>query len=567
MRTRMKKTLLALLAALGLLLAGAACADQPLERTFYVSLSAQEDGGDMPGDAVMWQRIGSKYYLFLPGAEDLVHARVWFGTGTEIVLNGETLKNGDRVSTLREGEAVRLRYMGKSFQLNIMQGSPIAAVFINTASGVMTNIDKSKSHKEPRSLTLLNGAGVCEYDGALDHVKLRGHTSAKFDKKSYTIKLHQKTNLLGMGKAKKWVLTGNARDHALIRNQICFEMAAYVGLPYTPDCRPVDLYLNHMYNGTYLLQEKLEIGENRVDIMDLEAATEAVNSEPLSAYPKAGMASPIKGQFKYIDIPNDPEDITGGYLFEFESATSRYEEADCVYDTARSQLIVVKEPEYASKAQMAFISRMMQGFENAIFAADGVDRVSGKSYREFVDFDSLVLKYMLEEISKNLDGSRSSQFFYKPSDTVSTVAFAGPAWDYDSTFGDYARERDSKDLINPTGFYHTTRTQLNYWWPRLYAKPDFKDGVHAMWRQRYAPAIRILLGREADETGRLQSIETYASVIEKSAAMNFTLWPMRQSSENIARCGKTFRANIEYLTGFISKRYDFLESKWGSQEE
>ena len=80
-------------------------------------------------------------------------------------------------------------------------------------------------------------------------------------------------------------------------------------------------------------------------------------------------------------------------------------------------------------------------------------------------------------------------------------------------------------------------------------------------------AIRILLGWEADETGRLQSIETYASVIEKSAAMNFTLWPMRQSSENIARCGKTFRANIEYLTGFISKRYDFLESKWGSQEE
>ena len=48
--------------------------------------------------------------------------------------------------------------------------------------------------------------------------------------------------------------------------------------------------------------------------------------------------------------------------------------------------------------------------------------------------------------------------------------------------------------------------------------------------------------------------------------MNFTLWPMRQSSENIARCGKTFKANIEYLTNYISKRYDFLESEWGAKE-
>ena len=49
--------------------------------------------------------------------------------------------------------------------------------------------------------------------------------------------------------------------------------------------------------------------------------------------------------------------------------------------------------------------------------------------------------------------------------------------------------------------------------------------------------------------------------------MNFILWPMRQSSENIARCGKTFKANIEYLTNFISKRYDFLESEWGIKTE
>ena len=71
---------------------------------------------------------------------------------------------------------------------------------------------------------------------------------------------------------------------------------------------------------------------------------------------------------------------------------------------------------------------------------------------------------------------------------------------------------------------------------------------------------------EQDGTGRVKSIEEYASAIEKTAAMNFILWPMRQSSENIARCGKTFKANIEYLTDYITKRYEFLESEWGKEK-
>ena len=42
---------------------------------------------------------------------------------------------------------------------------------------------------------------------------------------------------------------------------------------------------------------------------------------------------------------------------------------------------------------------------------------------------------------------------------------------------------------------------------------------------------------------------------------------MRQSSENIARCGKTFKANIEYLTDYITKRYEFLEGEWGANAQ
>ena len=560
----MKKLVGACVMAAILLLAVSALADAPKERTLYVSLSAQEDGGEMPMDAVMWQRVGSKYYLFLPGGLDLAEARIWFAGSGEVTVNGTKLRSGDRVPGLKADEAAVIRYSGRGYSVRVMQGSPIPALFVNTATGDMKKIDRSKEYKEAADLLMFNGDGSAAYDGALEHMKLRGHTSALFNKKGYTIKLAQKTDLLGMGKAKKWVLTSNARDHSLIRNQICFGLAACVGLPYTPECRPVELYLNHSYNGAYILQEKVEIGENRVDIRDLEKATEAVNEKPLSDYPAAGSKRYAKGKYKYVDIPENPEDITGGYLMEYECSDERYGSGPSVYTTTRGKLIVVQEPEYASKAQMDYVSAFMQGFENAIFAADGVDPDTGKRYDEFIDFESLVLKYMLEEISKNLDGNKSSQFFYKPVDDESKVAFAGPAWDYDSTFGDYGRAKDSKGLVVPTGFYHNTVDKNGYWWPHLYEKPEYYEAVRRMWQERYAPALRAVLGLEKDESGHVRSIADYAAAIEKTAAMNFILWPMRQSSENIARCGKTFKANIEYLTDYITKRYEFLEGEWGA---
>ena len=560
----MKKLVGACVMAAILLLAVSALADTPKERTLYVSLSAQEDGGEMPMDAVMWQRVGSKYYLFLPGGLDLAEARIWFAGSGEVTVNGTKLRSGDRVPGLKADEAAVIRYSGRGYSVRVMQGSPIPALFVNTATGDMKKIDRSKEYKEAADLLMFNGDGSAAYDGALEHMKLRGHTSALFNKKGYTIKLAQKTDLLGMGKAKKWVLTSNARDHSLIRNQICFGLAACVGLPYTPECRPVELYLNHSYNGAYILQEKVEIGENRVDIRDLEKATEAVNEKPLSDYPAASSKRYAKGKYKYVDIPENPEDITGGYLMEYECSDERYGSGPSVYTTTRGKLIVVQEPEYASKAQMDYVSAFMQGFENAIFAADGVDPDTGKRYDEFIDFESLVLKYMLEEISKNLDGNKSSQFFYKPADDESKLAFAGPAWDYDSTFGDYGRAKDSKGLVVPTGFYHNTVDKNGYWWPHLYEKPEYYEAVRRMWQERYAPALRAVLGLEKDESGHVRSIADYAAAIEKTAAMNFILWPMRQSSENIARCGKTFKANIEYLTDYITKRYEFLEGEWGA---
>ncbi len=531
----------------------------------YVSCSEADPAAGLPRDAVAMSKVGTKYYLFLPGAADMDALRLWTSGGTEAAVNGQVIENGGRLTGVTPGEALKVKLGKKTYTVQVMRGSAIAAVFVGSASGSMKKIDRTKTYREAGDFKMLNPDGTVAYDGELDFVKLRGNTSAQFNKKGYTVKLARKTDLAGFGKAKKYALISNARDHALIRNQIVFAMAEYVGLRYTPGCVQADVYLNHVYNGTYILQESVDVSPVRVDIDDLEARTEQVNDQPLDSYPHMGPLKSTAGQMKYYAIPNDPEDITGGYLIEYENWTVRYKDEPCAYTTTRKKAIMLKAPEYASEAQMRYISGLIQAYENAIFADDGIDPDTGKHYTDLMDLDSLTLKYMLEEACKNCDGNQSSQYYYKPADAVSTRMYAGPAWDYDTSFGDYARTT-TKTLLNPEGLYLTTRNASRYWWPQLYAKADFRASVRRHWAQEYRSAMRVLCGLEEDPAGRLLSVDAYAAAVRDSAAMNFTLWPMRQSSENIASTGKNFDKNIEYLKDFIEKRMLYLDREWGGEE-
>ncbi len=529
----------------------------------YVSVLPYDGTGEqVPSDAtLMFRGEDKKYYIFLPGIEDLSETRVWFTGVDYIEIDGVKHLSGERTEKLVPGEEAKMKAGGRTYTLHVMQGSPIPSLYIHTQSGNTDTIDRSKNNRETGTLTMLLSDGALNYNGALEYIKLRGNTTATFDKKGYGLKLEKGTDLAHMGKAKRWVITSNARDKSLIRNQITFAMADYVGLTYTPECRQVDVYINHNYNGTYILQEKIEINDERIEIRDLKKATESLNEKPLEEYPTMGAKKLKRGEFKGFDIPNNPENITGGYLVEYENYQKRYGDEPSAYTTLQGKVLVVKEPEEASKEQMAYISEFMQGYENAIFAEDGIDPKSGKHYSEFVDFESLVLKYMLEEISKNCDGNKSSQYYYKPSDNVSKVAFAGPAWDYDTTYGDYARE-GSETLINPQSLCHNVVNATHYWWPQLYRKDDFFAGIQSAWANKYAPAMRILIGEEEDIEGNLLSIEAYGAQVAKSAEMNFTRWPMKQSSVNLAKTGKTFESNIEYLLEYVQDRHTYLNTVW-----
>jgi hypothetical protein len=514
---------------------------------------------DMPADSILWYGKDRKYTLFLPGCANPDAMRIWF-TGTDSVTVGSrVVHSGDSAGFLAPGKTVRLQSGKYSYTLDVMRGSGIPALFITTQSGTLDLVHKDKENREPGMLLLMDASGNIGYNGGLSYIKMHGNSSISFKKKNYQIRLAAGTDLLSMGKAKIWIITGNSRDKSLLRNQIALDLAQYAGMAYTPEHCQTDVYINSVYMGCCLFSEKVQIENDRIDIADLEAETEALNDKALNAYDRTGSLSAAKGKWKAFAIENEPEDISGGYLVEFEAYAKRYAQEPSAYMTRREDVLVVKSPEYASPRQMAYISGFFQAFENAIFAGSGIDAGSGKRYDEYVDMESLVLKYLLEEVVKNYDGNTSSMFFYKPADSAGTVAFAGPAWDYDSAFGSYAQEHNKK-VLDGSGFWINSANG-KYWWPALYRHPEFSSAAAEYYRARFKPALQILLGISPGGPG-MRSIAEYRAEIEASAAMNFTRWPMVYSASLVANTGFTYDDNIAYLTRFIKDRYEFLNGQW-----
>ena len=507
---------------------------------------------------------GRGNYLFLPGNVRLEDLKIGFTGADRMELNGQEMTGTETAQILLAKNEIRFNRKVSTISFKVMRGSPnLPVLYVSTETGNLTLIQRSKHYKEKGSLYMEDGNGKVEYNGFLEHVKMRGNASTAYVKRNYQIKLVKGENLLGFGKAKKWILTGNWLDRTMLRNQITYDLAAFAGLPYTPECRQVELYVNHEYLGLYLFSEKVEIQPGRIAISDLEKETERVNTEPLSGYeqkkePRTG----VPNSKKYYDIPNDPADITGGYLFEYEFSKDRYNPEPSGVVTNMDIGIVIKSPEYATKKQIDYIGALIQGFENAIRAKDGRDPETGKHYSEFIDMDSLVLKYMINEFSQNYDSNTSSEFFYKPSDSESTVAFAGPVWDMDNTYGVYARKGMEESISSPKGLFVGNANRGAYWWPNLYKHDDFRQRIRELYRSRFGHGVKVLLGLENDPDGKLKSVDTYAAEIAESIDMNYVRYPDMKWSKRIINTGTNREDNLAYLKTFMEGRTQFLEAEW-----
>lgn len=559
----MKKTLLILLILLICLPVCCMAASQVLPAAVT---PADVDTFDTLASVSIWAN-SKNAYLFLPSGWDASALKLWHTSGKDMTVNGTVTPSGSEVSCFVPGETVKVKIGNKSYNVKVMQDTGIPSVHITTASGKTTTLHKSKSNEETGRIRIIGADGelICAQD--LTQIRCRGNSAFfRSPKKSYQIKLTEKQDLFGMGADKTWLLCSGFRDRSLIRNRLAMDMAQYAGVTYAPEMVFADAYVNGEYYGLFYLSEKVEIGEGRVEIDSLAKATKAVNDKPLSSYTNMGnLKKAVYGATKYYDIPNDPEDITGGYLLRREAMTG-YKEHGSEYVTKRANLIEILEPKYATEKQAAYVGALMQAVENAIYADDGIDPDTGKHYSELIDVPSFVKVYTMEETLMYYNASiEDNEYFYKPADSVSTKLFAGPVWDYDACLGSYANHKKVTS-ITPTAIWNGKMNTQKTWYPALCKHEDFMAAVKEEWKTIFLPAMNILLGEEKDPDGVLLPIDEYTSQVSAAAAMDYIRWPALGGEDysGVAgkRIGKTFESNITYLTNYVRERRDWLKEQW-----
>ena len=504
--------------------------------------------------------------LSLPGCWDLTAITLEM-EDTELLLLGE-----DRIP-VSPGEPVDLTGMvGQRMTvrngngqgrgtLTILQGSRIPALFLEVDQKELGEVNRSKDYQITAGRAVFEEAdGSVSYDGGLTQLKGRGNNSFRYSKKPYQLKLQDKASIGGMDKGKTWVLLANWVDVSMLRNQIVLDMSRQIGLKNAISCIQADVWINGNYNGLYLVTEKIQIGKGRVEITNLEKATEKVNPEPFNAGKiSTARKSPYPLLRAYPSV-RDPEDITGGYIFTVEKHARLRDFVVAGFRTKKELSIRIKEPTYPSWRQAEYLFARISEMQTALLSPDGINPDTGKSYREYLNTTSFAQRLLIEDWCKNYDLAGGSQYMYKDSDLVDPLIYAGPSWDYDLCFG------NMKDRGYSAGTpYVTTYRRNNNLYYLLYNQEAFRAETGMIWQRDFRPAAEILLGeKEPEPDSIIRPLDEYRERISASVAMNYRRWPVSDDATGKG-AGGNFDNAVEYLRKWITQRTDWMNQMYRTE--
>ncbi len=529
-------------------------------------------------------------YIFLPVTADCRKLIISYSADDTVKLNGEPVRSGEMTSLLSDADTFQITVGNvECGTLKIMQ-SNLGCIYLSTSHGGLETLDNDRSITETGKALMLNADGGTEYSGNIEKLTAHGNSSWDYSKKKpYNLKLPQKENLYDMGKAKKWALLANYLDHSMIRNKLTEEMCKAAGMEYLMDSVFVDLYADGSYRGTYQLYERVQIQKNRINIRDLEEVTEKLNSRDLESYPSkvVGAANAYEykeNSYKYYDIPNNPEDITGGYLLQFQQWNRYGYKATSGFVTSRGQAIGIDGPEYASKAQVEYIRSFVQDMEDAIYSDTGYND-KGKHYSDYFDEDSLIIAYLVQEISENIDATYSSFYLWKDSDLTGDgrIHFC-PAWDFDLAYNNFPTQRINSD--GNSGFSYAPDNLFVAYFPihgyndggitsssgsgrpavgiswigQLYKQESFVKRVAKFYFERFEPYLSSLT--DNDDSYLIHMAEQ----IHPSAEMNNARWHTyggaKYSVFGSATSGTSFIDSVCKVGDYIHQRTDWLNDLW-----
>lgn len=275
------------------------------------------------------------------------------------------------------------------------------------------------------------------------HIRVRGNSSRTFDKLGYLFKFvdeedrEKKYGMLGMEKDSTWILHGPFLDKTLMRNYMWYNLSGQI-MEWAPQARYCELFLNGDYQGVYVLVEQISVGEGRVEVR------------------KHSRNAQVSSYIVCVDRASI-NDVA--YLDNFTEYTRRMTSKVEVKYPGRRNLT----PELTG-----YISKDFSRFEKALYSYDYDTRKYG--YRNYIDTDSFVDYFIINEVTQNSDAGIYSTYFYK--DVGGKLKLA--VWDFNNCCDNYV-----DDEMPMAGFFMQTRT----WYFMLMKDEEFVEKIIRRYRE------------------------------------------------------------------------------------
>ena len=416
---------------------------------------------------------------------------------------------------------------------------------------IVINTDGAEIVDEPKINVFMgvinNGPGrrnnlsdpFTDYEGTIG-IEIRGATSQNYPKKQYTIELRDSDGqdtavvLLGMPKEADWVLHAPYSDKSLMRNVLAYQLGGNLGW-YAPRTQHCEMVLNGEYQGVFVLTEKIKRDKNRTDIAKLKE--DEVNGD----------------------------DLTGGYIIKIDKDSEKNEEGwpsayAPPYRQADDQRIFFRyeypDTDDIVPAQETYIQNFMGAFEDALASDDFTDPERG--YAPYIDVNSFIDFFIINELSKDIDAYRLSTYMHKQKDSNGGKLVMGPLWDYNFSFGNVEYCVDSGPEGFALDFSRLCPDQYwlaPFWWERFLEDSAYSERLAVRWAE---------LRDDQLATERVMArVDSVATRLSEAQARNFTRWPVL--GENVwpnAYVGETYQEEVDYLKTWTTQRLVWLDENF-----
>ena len=366
-----------------------------------------------------------------------------------------------------------------------------------------------------------------DYNGKIS-IEFRGSSSLYFDKKSYSLETqdtlgnNNNVSLLGMPVENDWILYAPYSDKSLMRNFLTYDLGRKMG-NYSPRTVYCELIVNGDYKGIYILTEKIKRDNDRIDIAKLDVDDLAGDSLTGGYILKIDRTSP-GGSYWTSNFPN----IGGNSL-------------DIQY--------FYPDPSVMLPEQLDYIESFVDSFEYALSGPNFTDTLIG--YNKYIDVNSFIDLYIINEFSKNIDGYRLSTYMYKDRDDNGGKLTMGPFWDYNLAFGN----ADYCDAGITSGWEVNTGCGYNnpFWFERLLDDTTYQNKLKCRWD--------YLRQRSFHLDSVFSFIDSMAIYLNDAQQRNFQKWDILGNYvwPNYY-VGNTYQDEIQFLKTWIGGRLMWIDS-------